>query len=262
MLFFEPVVIRSDFVADEFGVLQVTAHFGGDGVGLFDAFAECCGFADEDDGTAAAEAEGRPELGVCGKEDFAVEGAVAWPGALVEDGGVFPEGKVGFDALEACELGPGVAHGAFGSVDGFEPEGGELGDAELVELCVDGDLPVLKAVALGECVGEALFEGVADSLVFDEGGGEAFEAVKCCGALVTVGDVSGYGYFGIGGKGGCVVVGVGLFCQLVEVSGAVCPGVVEFDGEGVGKGVDEVGVGLRVEQLLSRGGQGFFFNRA
>ena len=80
---------------------------------------------------------------------------------------------------------------------------------------------------------EGLFEGVADSLVFDECGGKSLEAVKCCGALVAVGDVSGYGYFGIGCKGGCIVIRVSLFGQPVEVSGAVCPGVVKLKRKGI-----------------------------
>ena len=204
-------------------------HFGGDSVGLFEASADGLRFADEDDGTAAPEAEGWPELAVGGKEDFAIEGAVAWPGALVEDGAVFPEGKVCFDALQAGKLCASEADGAFGAVDGFEPVGRELGDAEFIELCVNGGFPFFVAVAIGECVGEALFQCVADSLVFDECSGKAFEAVEGCGALVSVGDFARDGDVGIGGEGGGIVIRIGFLGKLVEVGGAVCPGVVEFE---------------------------------
>jgi hypothetical protein len=125
------------------------------------------------------------------------------------------------------------AHSAFGAINSFEPVAGELGDAEFVELCVDGGFPLFEAVSLGEGVGEGLFECVADALILDECGGKSLEAVKCCCALVPISDVAGYGYFGIGCKGGCIVIRVGLFCKLVETGCAVCPGVVKLESKGL-----------------------------
>jgi hypothetical protein len=234
-------------------------HLGRDRVGLGESSPAGLRFGDEDDGAAAAEPEGWPVAAVGSQEYFPVEGAVAWPRALIEDGGVFPKRKICLDLLQAGKLGASVAHGALCPVDGFEPVGGELGDAELVELVVDGGFPLFEAVSFGEGVGEGLFECVADSLVFDQCGGKSLKTVKCCGALVAVGDVSRYGYFGVGGECGGIVIRVSLFGQPVEVGGAVCPGVVKLKSKGGRKGVDEFGRWLRVEDLLSRGGQGFFF---
>jgi len=66
--------------------LEVCAHFGRDDIGL--GYALCFGLAEADrDGPASAvEAYGRVVLVVGGKENFAIEGAVAVADAFVFGG--------------------------------------------------------------------------------------------------------------------------------------------------------------------------------
>ncbi len=240
LLFFEPVIITAGFVADEFGVGYAAAHFGGDEVGFY-ASLFCLAFGDEDDGAPAVEAEWRPELCVVGTEDFAVEFAVAWPGALVEDCAVFPVGEFCFDLLQPGELCGSVCEAAFGSVDEVKAEGAEPGDAEPVELPVDGLLPLFEAFSVFEGVGEAVFEGVVYALVFNKGGGEAAELVEGCGFVVAGADCAGDFDGREFGFGILLVEGFGFGGELVEVLAALDGPVTEFGGKEIAELVDEVG---------------------
>lgn len=73
--------------------------------------------------TAAVEGYGRVVGVVAGFEEFAVEGAMAWAGSAVFDGGVTPEREVVFDAVECADLSAAIGERGVGAIDGFKVEG-------------------------------------------------------------------------------------------------------------------------------------------
>lgn len=262
LLLLEPLVVAVVFVTDELCVLQIRFHSRRNLV-CFDAASKSFCFADEDDGAAAVEPEWRPEVFIVAPEDFSVEFTVAWPGSLVEDRAVLPVRKLVFYALQAGELGSGVAEGAFGAVDPLQPPVSEPGRAEFVELAVYGVFPFFEALPFLEGFGKTVLEGCVDPVIFDQSGREAFKGVECGGRFVATADVAGDADFGEGCRSrGFGFVFKGFSGKRVDGFPAVDPRLLQMAGEGAGKGVDEVLVGLKVENVLNRCGQGFFFNRS
>ena len=228
----EPVLEVFDFVADELGVGEVGAHFGGDGVGFGDAETLGFAFADGNDGAAAVPSEGGIVLFVFGGEDLAFEGTVSVSDAVVFAGGVLPVGEGVFDVLEFCPLADAIGETGFVVVDEFCLPGVEAGVPEFVEERPDGFLPLLEALALGECLGEAFFEGGGKIGVGDDGAGEGFKVVEGGGVAVAEaeGEVDGSGgcFEGVGGVGG---LACGLGNPFGEALGSPVPGVVHCGPE-------------------------------
>ncbi len=175
----------ADFIADEFSVLEVCAHFGGDGIGLGDAFGFGLELADWDGGAAAVEADGGIVLAIGGFKDLALEGAMAVADAFVLGGAVFPVGEAVRNFLEFCVLSCAVGHGGFVAVYSLGLEAVEAGDALGIEDFMDLFFPCGVAFALGEGFCQAFFAGLGEVVVFDDGAGEAFEAMECGGIAVS-----------------------------------------------------------------------------
>lgn len=181
----KPGLEVADFVADEFGVLEVCAHFGGDGIGLGDAFGFGLKLADGDGGAAAVEAYGRIVLAIGGFKDLALEGAMAVADAFVLGGAVFPVGEAVRNFLEFCVLSCAVGHGGFVAVYSLGLEAVEAGDALGIEDFMDLFFPCGVAFALGKGFCKAFFAGFGEVVIFDDGAGEAFEFMEGCGVSIA-----------------------------------------------------------------------------
>ncbi len=217
----EPVGVVAYFVANEFGVGELAAHFGGDGVGSGNASLFRFQAADRNSGAAAVEADWRVVLAVGGFEDFAVEGSVAGTDAFVVCGAVLPVWVSVGDFLEFCKLAGSECHGGFVAVDALCLKAVEPCDALFVEDFVGGFAPVAEAFAFGKGLCQAFFYGIGEFCVGDDGAAESFESVECCGVFVA--EFEKAFFDGVGSGEGCAFV---LLDPVVDARSAFAPGVV------------------------------------
>jgi len=126
----QPVQKLLIFIADELGFAECGFNFGGQvawGKGLGFGARERYGFA------AAVEGYGWVIGVVAGFEEFAVEGAMAWTGSAVFDGGVTPEREVVFNTVECADLPAAIGERGVGAIDGVKVEGAQLCDTGFIK---------------------------------------------------------------------------------------------------------------------------------